>query len=90
MSEQTSPFRLLAKTYGSELITREQYIEVRAQLLKKLQSQGSIDESDLQNFAMITQNKDNPKTEKSYTSSDWFIIGLGLAASLVLAMMLYG
>ncbi|MFT5503982.1 MAG: hypothetical protein ACI845_001803 [Gammaproteobacteria bacterium] len=90
MPEQISPFRLLAKTYESQLVTREQHIEIRAQLLRKLQSHGSVDEADLQNFAMITQNNDTPTTEKSYTSSDWFIIGLGLVASIVLALMLYG
>ena len=89
MAAQISPFKLLAKTYASEIITREQYIEIRAQLLKKLQAQGYVDEADLQNFAAITQNADQPKTERSYTSSDWLIIGLGLIASIVLAAILY-
>ena len=90
MSQQTSPIRLLAKTYASDLISRNQYIEIRAQLLKKLQSKGSIDESDLQNFTALTQGADPPRAQKSYTSSDWIIIALGLAASAVLAFVLYG
>ena len=50
-----SPLRLLAKTYANDLISREQYIEIRAQLLKRLESRGSIDESDLKNFTALTQ-----------------------------------
>ena len=90
MSQPSSPLRLLAKTFASDLISRDQYVEIRAQLLKKLESKGSIGESDLQNFTAITQGGDQPKAEKSYTSSDWFIIALGLAASAVLAFVLYG
>ena len=36
MERQKSPLRLLAKTYANDLISREQYIEIRAQLLKRL------------------------------------------------------
>ena len=85
-----SPLRLLAKTYANDLITREQYIEIRAQLLKRLESKGRIDESDLKNFTALTQGSAPPKVNKSYTSSDWIIIALGLAASAVLAFVLYG
>jgi len=90
MERQGSPLRLLAKTYANELITRDQYIEIRAQLLKKLQSKGRIDDSDLKNFTAITQGGDSPRAKKSYTPSDWIIITLGLAASAVLAFVLYG
>ena len=90
MEKTTSPLRLLAKTYANDLISREQYIEIRAQLLKRLESRGSIDESDLKNFTAITQNSENPRAERSYTPSDWIIIALGLAASAVLAFVLYG
>ncbi len=85
-----SPLRLLAKTYANDLISREQYIEIRAQLLKRLESRGSIDESDLKNFTALTQGGTPPKATRSYTSSDWIIIALGLAASAVLAFVLYG
>ena len=90
MQTQSSPLRLLARTYANDLISREQYIEIRAQLLKRLEIKGSIDESDLKNFTAITQDSDSAKTHKSYTPSDWIIIALGLAASAVLAYVLYG
>ena len=90
MERPVSPLRLLAKTYANDLISREQYIEIRAQLLKRLETKGRIDESDLKNFTAITQGADVPKAQKSYTSSDWIIIALGLAASAVLAFVLYG
>ena len=90
MQTQSSPLRLLARTYANDLISREQYIEIRAQLLKRLEIKGRIDESDLKNFTAITQDSDSAKTQKSYTSSDWIIIALGLAASAVLAYVLYG
>ncbi len=90
MQTQSSPLRLLARTYANDLISREQYIEIRAQLLKRLEIKGSIDESDLKNFTAITQDADSAETHKSYTPSDWIIIALGLAASAVLAYVLYG
>lgn len=90
MEQQSSPLRLLAKTYANDLISREQYIEIRAQLLKKLESKGKIDESDLNNFTAITQGTETPQAQKSYTPSDWIVIALGLAASAVLAYVLYG
>lgn len=82
--------RLLAKTYANDLISREQYIEIRAQLLKRLEANGKIKESDLRNFTALTQGPDPEVKQRSYTSSDWVIIGLGLAASAVLAFVLYG
>jgi len=90
MERKSSPLRLLAKTYANDLISREQYIEIRAQLLKRLESKGSIAESDLKNFTALTQGSESPKAQKSYTPSDWIIIALGLAASAVLAYVLYG
>lgn len=90
MDQPVSPLRLLAKTYSNELISRDQYVEIRAQLLKKLQTRGKIDESDLKNFTALISNGSSPRAHKSYTSTDWIIIGLGLAASAVLAYVLYG
>ena len=89
MSQQASPLRLLAKTYANDLISREQYVEIRAQLLKRLENRGKVDESDLKNFTAL-QGSDTPKVQKSYTSSDWIIIALGLAASIALGYVLYG
>jgi hypothetical protein len=90
MTLNSSPLRLLAKTYANDLISREQYIEIRAQLLKRLERKGKIDDSDLKNYTAITQGADAPKVQKTYTSSDWIIIALGLAASAALAFVLYG
>ena len=81
---------MLAKTYANDLITRDQYIEIRAQLLKRLEANGSISQEDLRNFTALTGGDDSGEQTRSYTSSDWLIIGLGLAASAVLAFVLYG
>ncbi len=90
MSNPVSPFRYLAKTYANDLISREHYVIIRGQLLKKLQSKGIIDDDDLQNFIRLTQGgTDKPKTERSYTLSDWIIIVLGVVASIVLGFVLY-
>lgn len=90
MNLPSSPLRILAKTHANDLITREQYIEIRAQLLKRLQSSGKISEADLKNFSALTGTAEVSGGMHSYTSSDWLIIGLGLAASAVLAFVLYG
>ena len=89
MSQQASPLRMLAKTYANDLISREQYVEIRAQLLKRLENRGKVDESDLKNFTAL-QGPDSPKVQKTYTSSDWIIIALGIAASAALGYILYG
>jgi hypothetical protein len=90
MDSYGSPLRLLAKTYANELITREQYIEIRAQLLKRLESNGKITAANLKNFTNLIQGSEPAPRVRSYTTSDWLIIGLGLIASAVLAFVLYG
>lgn len=90
MSLPISPFRLLSKTYANQMLTREQYVSIRAQLLKKLQRQGQVTDEDLKNFTDIIHGKESPSVEKSYSSFDWFIIGLGLVAAIVLGYVLYG
>ena len=89
MDPQNTPLRLLAKTYANDLITREQYIEIRALLLKRLESSGSIDHGDLKNFTTMTQGPEPTEPARRYTKSDWLIISLGLAASAVLAYVIY-
>jgi len=89
MKDLNSPFRYLAKTYSNELISREHYVSVRAQLLKRLQSKGIVEDDDLQDFIRLAKSEDQPKTEKTYTSSDWIIIALGIVASIVLGYVLY-
>jgi hypothetical protein len=90
MNPYGSPLRLLAKTYSNELITREQYIEIRAHLLKRLESNGKITATDLENFTNLTQGPEPAPQARSYTTSDWLIICMGLIASAVLAFVLYG
>jgi hypothetical protein len=91
MDNSTSPFRLLVKSYANNVISREEYVKIRSQLLKKLQSTGTIEDADLKNFTLIFQGSAaNPVTEKAYSSSDWIIITLGLTASAVLGFILYG
>lgn len=89
MSKSGSVFRHLAISYASALITREQYVLIRSLLLKKLESRGSIEDEDLLNFTKIAESTDPPRTEKSYSSSDWIIIVLGITASAVLGYILY-
>ena len=85
-----SPFRRLVKSYANDVITRDEYVKIRSQLLNKLQSTGHIEEDDLNNFTLISQGTPLPKTEKSYSLSDWVIVVLGLIASAVLGIILYG
>jgi hypothetical protein len=89
MSQSGSVFRHLAISYANALITRQQYVMIRSLLLKKLQSRGTIEDEDLENFSKLADSTDPPKTENSYTSSDWIIIVLGIAASAVLGFVLY-
>ncbi len=90
MKDPKSPFRYLAKTYSDELISREHYVSVRAQLLKRLQSKGIVGDDDLQDFIRLAKGEDQPIIQKTYTSSDWIIILLGIVATIVLGYVLYG
>ena len=65
MDTPDSPFRLLAKNYANELLTRNQYVMIRGQLLKKLQSKGNIDRADLNNFTQISQGSINTVVRSS-------------------------
>ena len=89
MSQSESVFRHLAISYANALITRQQYVMIRSLLLKKLQSRGTIEDGDLENFSKLADSTDLPKIENSYSSSDWIIIVLGIAASAVLGFVLY-
>ncbi len=84
-----SSLRLLVKSYSSDLLTRDQYLEVRSQLLKKLALQGSVSDEELSNFMKIYQDTGKVSANKSYSSSDWIIIILGLLAAIALAFILY-
>lgn len=84
-----SPLRLLVKSYANGLLNRDQYLDVRQQLLKKLSTQGSITHEDLKNLLSIYQDTDKLSTLNNYTVSDWIIIILGLLAALTLGVILY-
>lgn len=88
MSDSESPFRLLVKTYASHMLTRDQYIKIRVQLLKKLQSSGKVTTEDLNNFTNISLGNPPLEKEKSYSLSDWIIIALGLIAIIVLVLVI--
>ena len=90
MSE-LSPFRILAKEYSADLLTRDEYLTLRSNLLTTLQQSGSVSREDLENFVRLLKGKDEEeiKTNDSYSASDWLIILLGLIASLVLGYILY-
>lgn len=90
MHQPSSPLRLLAKTYANDLISRDQYIEIRAQLLKRLESGAKVTNADLKNLTALLEGEPAPEPARSYTSSDWLIICLGIAASIILAYVLYG
>ena len=89
MTDQNSPFRLLSKTRSNQILTREQYVKTRNELLKILRTRGSVTEEDLQKITDKRRDKSHPKVEKDYSSSDWVIIALGLIAALVLGIVLY-
>ena len=91
MDNSPSPFQLLVKSYTSNFISREEYLKNRSQLLKKLQSNGTIEGVDFKNITLISQESDaKPVTKKSYSVADWIIITLGFTASAVLGFILYG
>ena len=89
MARPNTPLRILAKTHANALITRDQYVAIRARMLKKLEARGHIDDSDLSTFTNLVQKSGSEKTHRAYGASDWIIIGLGLVASAALAMILY-
>jgi len=90
MKLDESPLRLLVKSYTSGLIDREQYLEVRQQLLKKLSNNGQITQEDVKNFHGIYQNTEAGNSLGNYSFSDWVIIILGLLAAAALGIILYG
>jgi hypothetical protein len=89
MKPTDTALRLLVKSYTSGLIDRQQYLEVRHQLLKKLSSQGQVSQEDLKNFYELYQNTDTARPVKQYSISEWIIIILGLLAAAALGFILY-
>jgi hypothetical protein len=89
MTLSDTPLRLLVKTYANGLVNRDQYLDIRQELLRKLSAHGEISHEDLQNFLNIQLDTRKPSTITSYSLSDWIIILLGLIAAAVLGFLLY-
>ena len=90
MSRSGTPFKTLSRTYASHIISRDQYIKIRGELLRKLQNGEKISNDNLRSFDELAEVTDvEPPPKQGYSSSDWVIIALGLLAALVLALILY-
>ena len=89
MTLTNSPIRLLVKSYANGLLERDQYLEIRQQLLKKLSTKGKLSHSDLQNFLNLYMETEEQPVTRRYSASDWIIIILGLMAAAALGVILY-
>ncbi len=90
MKLKNTPLRTLVKTFSGGIIGREEYISIRSQLLQKLEETGKISESDLDRLLNDGQDtRETPVSDRQYTSMDWILIILGLAAAIALAVILY-
>ena len=89
MTERDSPFRLLSKTRSNQILTREQYVAARNELLKILQTRGSVTEQDLHKITDKMKQRRRRLGSQRLTFWHWVIIALGLIAALVLGAVLY-
>ena len=89
MTLKDSPIRLLFKSYANGILNRQQYLEIRKELLFKLEHQGKVEHEDLANFLKLYQEKTEQPDLKKYSHSDWAIIVLGILAASALGYMLY-
>jgi hypothetical protein len=89
MTLSNTPLRLLVKSHVNGLVDRQQYLQVRKQLLKKLSSQSDLNPDDLANFLKIHLETDSNETSNSYSKFDWLIIALGLMAASALGYILF-
>jgi hypothetical protein len=90
MKLDNTPLRTLVKSFSGGVIDREEYLSIRARLLQKLESTGSISDEDLQALLDGSDRQDQPSIPPSrYTRTDWLLILLGLAAATGLAIILY-
>jgi endo-1,4-beta-mannosidase len=86
---EDSPLRLLVKSYTNGIIERDQYLKIRAEVLKKLSIQGEVSHEEVKNFIHIQQDSGELEHKKQYSPSDWIIIALGLIAALIMGLFLY-
>jgi uncharacterized protein YqgQ len=89
MRNEETPLRILVKSYTNGLLSREQYLEVRHQLLRILSHRGDITQQDLQKLLKKYEETDSTSWLSSYSASDWVIVALGLLAAAALGYILY-
>ena len=90
MKLDNTPLRTLVKSFAGGVIDRKEYLSIRARLLQKLEATGAISDEDLQKMLDGSDNQQRPSAPPSrYTRIDWFLILLGLAAAIGLAIILY-
>lgn len=90
MSDQ-SPFRILAREHAADMLSRDDYIKIRSQMLVTLENKGKVNHQDMDNFLRLHHNNDDmsDSAKQGYSGSDWLIIALGMVAAIVLAYILY-
>ncbi len=86
---EDSPLRLLVKSYANGLLTRDQYLKIRSEVLKKLANQSVISHEEVKNFIKIQSDSGELRTHRSYSASDWVIVGLGLLAAATLGIIFF-
>lgn len=84
-----SPLRKLVQAHAENLITREEYLNIRTLLLDKLEQKGHLNHKDLDNFYNLKDMSNDIESAASYSSTDIIITLLGLLAAGVLAYILY-
>ncbi len=89
MRLEESPLRILVKSYANGLLEREQYLEIRHQLLRILSHKGDISQQDLQKLLKQYEERDSASWISAYSASDWIIVALGLLAAAALGYILY-
>ncbi len=90
MKLKNTPLRTLVKTFSGGIISREEYVSIRGQLLKKLEETGKISDRDLDQLLDAGRDtRETPVSTRRYTGMDWILIILGLAAAVGLAVILY-
>lgn len=89
MKSEETPLRVLVKSYANGLLDREQYLEVRHQLLRILSHKGDITQQDLQKLLKQYEQNESVSWLSSYSASDWIIVALGLLAAAALGYILY-
>jgi len=90
MKLDNTPLRKLVKHFASGNLEREQYVQLRARLLQRLEQKKALTEKDLEQVLDGSRDADPPQAPpRRYSRSDWIIVILGFAAALALGVILY-